>query len=139
VKADAWWLDLGIGGAGTVTLAWSNQPGAVWSAEQTSAGEWTRTRVAPRGSVYYGLHLLTNQAGDAVIGWDGNAVGDHHVVRAAYRPRAGAWQAATTLSNPRGDAGGLAVALGDDGKVAAAWLYARDFRSDNRVQARSSR
>ena len=139
VRVDAWWLDLGLGGAGTVTLAWSNQPGAVWSAEQTAAGAWTRTRVAPRGSVYYGLHLLTSQAGDAVIGWDGNARAGDHVVRAAYRPRSGSWQAATPLSNRRGDAGGLAVALGSDGRVTAAWLYARDFRSNNRVQARSSR
>ena len=50
---------------------WSNQAQAVWSAQQASSGAWTRVRIAPRGSVFYGLHLLVNRSGDAVIGWDG--------------------------------------------------------------------
>ena len=136
VKVDAWWLDLGIDGAGTVTLGWSNQAKSVWSARQTSAGSWTRARVAPADSVFYSLHVLVNRAGDAIIGWDGNGNAGRHVVEAAYRPRSGSWEPATRLSDLRGDAGGLALTLGSDGSATAAWLFARDFKSNNRVQAR---
>ena len=136
VKADAWWLDLGIDGEGAVTLAWSNQAGAVFSARQTSAGAWTRSRVASRGSVFYGLEIVVSGAGDAVIGWDGKARGAH-VVQAAYRSRSGAWGPAASLSDRRGDAAGLAVAVADDGTATAVWLFGRRAGTASRVQARA--
>ncbi len=70
VKVDPWWLTIGMDGRGAVTVAWSNQAKAVWVAEQKPQG-WVRSRVAPIGSVFYGLQLEVNRAGDAVLGWDG--------------------------------------------------------------------
>lgn len=133
VKVDPWWLTIGMDRSGEVTLAWSNQAKAVWVAEQKPQG-WTRTRVAPIGSVFYGLQLEVNRAGDAVLGWDGRA-GDGHVAQAAYRTRAGSWVPATTLSDPRGDAGGTAVGLAGDGTATAAWVVGPRMGTTGRIQA----
>lgn len=130
------WMDLGIDGTGTVTVAWSNRADAVWTAEQPSAGVWTRERVAPAGSVFDGLRLVVNHAGDALIGWD-SVDGGHHPVQAAYRPRSSGWGPVTRLSAARGDAWGT-VALGRDGDAVAAWIYTRDIQDPSEwVQARS--
>lgn len=136
VRADPWWLDLGMDGSGTVTLAWSNQPRAVWSASQTADGTWTRSRIAPAGSVFYGLAVQVNLAGDTVVGWDAQHRRSH-VAEAAYRPRAGSWGAVTALSDPRGDAAGTAVALADDGTATAAWLFGKRRGTSSRIQART--
>lgn len=129
------WMDLGIDGAGAVTVAWSNRANAVWTAEQPRAGRWTRARVAPAGSVFYGLRLVVNPAGDAVLGWQ-SVDGGHHPVLAAYRPRSSGWGPATMLSAARGDAWG-AVALGRDGDAVAAWASTGDIEDlSARVQAR---
>jgi hypothetical protein len=133
VEADPWWLTIGMDGSGDVTLAWSNQGKAVWVAEQTARG-WSRSRVAPTGSVFFELKLEVNRSGDAVVGWDGRA-GDGHVAQAAYRTRAGSWVPATTLSDPRGDAGGTAVAIADDGTATAAWVFGQRRSSIGRIQA----
>jgi len=138
-RVDPWWLDLGMDGTGAVTLAWSNQAQAVWSAQQTSSGGWTRARIAPRGSVFYGLHLLVNRSGDAVIGWDGRGGRrSGHVAEAAYRPRTASWGPPVGLSNPRGDSGGLALALADNGGATAAWLFGPRRGTRSRVQARTN-
>ena len=133
VAADPWWMTIGMDGAGAVTVAWSNPAKAVWVAEQKPQG-WTRTRVAPIGSVFYGLQLEVNRAGDVVLGWDGRA-GDGHVAQAAYRTRAGSWVTATTLSDPRGDAGGTAVGLAGDGTATAAWVVGPRMGMTGRIQA----
>jgi hypothetical protein len=136
VEVDAWWLAIGMDGRGAVTIAWSNQAKAVWVAEQKPQG-WTRSRVAPSGSVFYGLRLDVNRAGDAVVGWDGRWGRDGHVAQAAYRSRAGSWVPATTLSDRRGDAAGTTVALAGDGTATAAWLFGRRTSSASRIQART--
>lgn len=133
VAVDPWWMTVGMDGKGAVTVAWSNQAKAVWVAEQKPQG-WVRARVAPTGSVFYGLQLEVNQAGDAVLGWDGRS-GDDHVAQAAYRTRAGSWVSATTLSDPRGDAGGTAVGLAGDGTATAAWVFGPRRGSTGRIQA----
>lgn len=136
VHGQVQWLDLGIARSGRVTVGWTTKDAAVWAADQTSAGRWSSARVAPAGSVFYGLQVLVDPAGDAVMGWDGQGPGDRHVVRAAYRPHTSGWGGAVGLSDPRGDAGGLALALGGHGKATAAWLFGPSFRADQRIQAR---
>ena len=136
VKVDPWWMTIGMDDAGVVTVAWSNQAKAVWVARQTAQGGWNRTRVAPSGSVFYDLQLVVNGAGDAVLGWDGRA-GDGHVAQAAYRSRGGSWTAASTLSDPQGDAAGLALCLAGNGTATAAWLFGPRAGSVSRIQARS--
>jgi hypothetical protein len=133
VKGDPWWLTVGMDGKGAVTVAWSNQAKAVWVAEQKPHG-WVRSRVAPIGSVFYGLQLEVNRAGDAVLGWDGRS-GDGHVAQAAYRTRAGSWVTATILSDPRGDAGGTTVGLAGDGTATAAWVVGPRRGTTGRIQA----
>jgi hypothetical protein len=135
-RTDVWWIDLGMDGAGTVTVGWTDGAQAVWSAEQAPAGHWTRARVAPRGSVFYELQVVVNRAGDAVIGWNGQARAGRHTVQAAYRSRSGPWGPATALSSPQGDAGGIAVGLAGDGSATAAWAFARRNGAPSRVQTR---
>lgn len=135
VDSAPWWLTIGMDGSSAVTLAWSNQGKAVWVAEQTAQG-WSRSRVAPTGSVFYGLTLEVNRAGDAVVGWDGRA-GDDHVAQAAYRTRTGSWTPTTTLSDPRGDAGGTAVQIAEGGTATAAWIFGEPRSSIGRIQASS--
>lgn len=136
VSADPWWLDLGLDGAGTVTLVWSNQAKSVWAASQTSAGTWSRGRIASAGSVFYGLSVQVNLAGDTVVGWDAQHRRSH-VEEAVYRPRTGSWGPVTSLSDPRGDAAGLAVALADDGSATAAWLFGKRRGTSSRIQVRT--
>lgn len=139
VRMDPWWLDIGMDRTGAVTLAWSNQAQAVWSAQQTSSGGWTRVRIAPRRSVFYGLQLLVNRSGDAVIGWDGRGGRrSGHVAEAAYRPRSSSWEPPVALSSPRGDAGGLALALADNGSATATWLFGPRRGTKSRIQARTN-
>lgn len=135
LKRDVRWLDLGMDGAGTLTVGWANSVGAVWAAQQARSGEWTRDQVAPRGSVFHGLELVVNRAGDALIGWDAVA-GDQHPVAAAYRPDGDSWGSPTTLS-PGADSGGLTLAIDPDGDTATVWLYRRDGSVRSRVQSRS--
>ncbi len=136
IRSRVSWMDVGLDGAGAATIGWTNGARAVWTARQDPGGAWSRSRVAPRGSVFYGLQLLVNRSGDAVVGWDGQG-GREHDVEAAYRPRDGSWGPPTALSDVRGDALGLTLALDERGNATAAWLFARRFGADSRVQARS--
>ncbi|HSE09475.1 MAG TPA: hypothetical protein VLB29_12485 [Nocardioidaceae bacterium] len=132
VKTEPWWLAIGMDGQGAVTLAWSNRAKSVWVAQQDQ--RWQRTLVAPSGSVFYGLQLEVNLAGDAVVGWDGRS-GDDHLAQAAYRAHGGPWGPSTSLSDPRGDAGGAAVAIAGDGTATAAWVIGRPGSLAGRIQA----
>lgn len=129
------WIDLGIGGGGTATVAWANRTGGVWTARHTPAGEWKREHVAPAGSVFSGIALVVNRAGDAVLGWESSAGGDHPV-KAAYRRRSSGWGSVTSLSSVPGDAFGPALALDGAGNAVAVWSHARDISLRSRVQAR---
>jgi hypothetical protein len=89
--------------------------------------------------VFYGLQLLVNRRGDAVIGWDGRGGRrSGHVAEAAYRPRNASWTPPIGLSSPRGDAGGLALALADNGSATAAWLFGPRRGTKGRIQARTN-
>jgi hypothetical protein len=123
----------------TVTLGFANGRAAVWVAEQTRSGRWgPLTRVAGRGSVFYGLEVVVNRAGDALLGWDSVSDGDHPV-EAVYRPRASGWGPVTRLSSAKGDSGGLALALEPDGDAVSAWLRSRGNGDEGWIQARSFR
>ncbi len=135
VRADIWWMDAGIDGAGTATVTWSNGAHAAWAATQDTGGRWVRARVAPSGSVFYGMNVAVNEAGDTLVGWESRIGGDHPV-RVAHRPRGSGWERQVALSVVPGDAFGPALALDRDGDAVAAWTFARDISRPFRVQAR---
>lgn len=135
IEADIWWMDAGIDGVGTATVAWSNAAHAVWAATQDSSGGWDRERVAPSGSVYYGMNVVVNELGDTLVGWESRSDGDHPV-EVAHRPRSSGWGSPVALSVVPGDAFGPALALARDGNAVAAWTFARDITRPLRVQAR---
>ena len=66
-----------------------------------------------------GFHAAVNGAGDAVVVWV--AAGGANEVKAAFRPRLGAWGAPVTLGTARA---GPRVALTGAGDVVAAWVSA---------------
>lgn len=134
---DPGWIDLGVDGAGTVTVAWSSGRDAVLTAEQPVAGAWSRRLLAPEGSVFHGLTLVVNHAGDALIGWVSVAEGSHPV-EAAHRARSSAWGEVTKLSGPDGDAW-ASFALDRAGDAVAAWSFGPNQPGDagSWVQVRS--
>jgi hypothetical protein len=89
-------------------------------ARVSPTGEVDRSRLAPRVSVYYGMHVVVNRAGDALVAWDSVRGGDHPV-EAAYGARDGSWGPVTRVSAVGGDAFLGAVALRRDGDGLAVW------------------
>ena len=136
IRRGVTWIDLGLDRSRTATVAWANKRGGVWTAKHTPAGTWTREHVAPPGSVFDGITLVVNRAGDAVLGW-GSSVGGDHPVQAAYRRRSSGWGSVNALSSVSGDAFRPALALDGAGDAVAVWSHARDISSPPRVQARS--
>lgn len=96
-------------------------------------------RVAPAGSVYYGMNVVVNEPGDTLVGWESRIGGDHPV-EVAHRPGSSGWGRPVALSAVPGDGFGPALAMDGDGDAAAAWTYARDVSrpawAETRVQAR---
>ena len=135
VRAEIWWVDVGIDASRTATVVWSNRAGEAWSVTQTPGGEWARHRVADRGSVFERPVLLVEPAGEGLVGWI-SRVGGHHPVEVAYRGTSGGWGETAVLSGVPGDAFGPALALGAGGDGVAAWLFAPDIDRAGRVQSR---
>ncbi|HEU4512170.1 MAG TPA: hypothetical protein VFR87_03605 [Nocardioidaceae bacterium] len=109
------WVDVGLSRQGA-TVAFTDARDAVWAASVSSSSVVTRSRVAPVVSVYYGLQLVVNRAGDALVAWDSVRGGDHPI-EAAYRSASGSWGPVSRVSAARGDAflGALALTPGGDG------------------------
>ena len=135
VRVDIWWVDAAMDGDGTVTVAWSNEAHAVWSATQDGSGAWSRQRIAPVGSVYYGMTVVVNPLGDTLVGWQAKG-GASHPVQVAHRPRASGWGGAVVLSAVPGNAYGPALAISRHGDAVAAWTFERGRTGATRVQAR---
>ena len=110
------WMDVGLSRGGEVTVAFTDADEAAWAASVDSSGGVSRSRLAPVVSVYYGLQLVVNRAGDALVAWDSVRGGDHPI-EAAYRPASGEWGPVSRVSAARGDAflGSLALSPGGDG------------------------
>jgi hypothetical protein len=119
------WADLGLARRGPVVAfaAGTRRVDArqrVVVARVSRKGAVSRTRLAPRVAVYYGMHVVVNRAGDAMVAWDSVRGGDHPV-EAAYGARDGSWGPVTRVSALRGDAFLGAVALRRDGDGLAVW------------------
>ncbi|MBD3947151.1 hypothetical protein [Nocardioides ganghwensis] len=119
------WVDLGLSRHGPVVAfaASTRRVDArqrVLVARVSPTGEVDRSRLAPRVSVYYGMHVVVNRAGDALVAWDSVRGGDHPV-EAAYGARDGSWGPVTRVSAVGGDAFLGAVALRRDGDGLAVW------------------
>jgi hypothetical protein len=119
------WVDLGLSRSGPVVAfaAATRRVDArqrVVVARVSRSGAVSRTRLAPRVAVYYGMHVVVNRAGDALVAWDSVRGGDHPV-EAAYGSRDGSWGPVTRVSALRGDAFLGAVALRRDGDGLAVW------------------
>lgn len=137
VTVDIWWIDAGMDASGAVTVGWTNAAHAVWSAQRPASGGWVRQRVAGPGSVYFGLELAVGPDGDALLGWESGADGDHPVAVAHRAGATSAWGAGVPLSAVPGDAFGPALALERDGDATAVWTFTRDISRPARVQART--
>lgn len=109
------WVDVGLSRQGT-TVAFTDVKEAVWTASIARSGAVKRSRLAPVVSVYYGLQLVVNRAGDALVAWDSVRGGDHPI-EAAYRSGSGPWGPVSRVSAAQGDGflGALALTPGGDG------------------------
>lgn len=138
IRVDIWWVDAAMDGDGTVTVAWSNEAHAVWSATQDGSGAWSRQRIAPVGSVYYGMTVVVNPLGDTLIGWQAKG-GASHPVQVAHRPRSSGWRSAVVLSAVPGNAYGPALAISRHGDAVAAWAFEVAGRAMGECRHGSSR
>jgi hypothetical protein len=123
-------------GEGRVSVAWAGRGGAAWVDDLSATGERTRSRLAGPRSVFYGMNIAANLAGDAVVGWV-SVDGGHHPVQGAYRPRGGSWEPAQNLSARRGDSWGPELVVEDDGAATAVWSHGTDAEFSSIVRARS--
>lgn len=130
------WTDVAMAGDGKVTVVWTGGAGAVWAADLDASDAWTRARVAPPGSVFYGLEVVVNQKGDTVVGWTSVDNG-HHPVQAAYRSHAGSWGEPVDISAARGDSWGPASVLEGDGDAVAVWSRGTDAEFSSLVRSRA--
>lgn len=112
------WIDVGLDRTGRAAVAFSNVADTVVVGEVSGTGVVSRSRLVGDVSVYYGMHLAVNRAGDAVVAWDSVRGGDHPI-EAAYRPAGGGWERVVGVTPARGDAflGSLAVRAGGDALV----------------------
>lgn len=65
-------------------------------------------------------YIAVNARGDALAVWDGH-YGDNDVVREAYRPAGGSWQATVDVSGENEEIESLRVALDTQGDAVIAW------------------
>lgn len=110
-------LRLGLDCDGSITLLWSNAVGVYTSVlagtgasagacdGQPGSGAWAApTLLSGAGAGAALADLAVNDAGAALAVWQEGAPGNPAAVAAAYRPAAGTWQAAQTVSAPTGRA-----------------------------------
>jgi hypothetical protein len=113
------WVDVGLGRTEAV-LAYTDRHRAVWTASVPRAGRVRRTRLLPEATIYYGLQVVANSAGDAVVTWD-SVVGDDHPIEAAHRRRDGTWGPVVRLSGDGVDGFLGAPAIAPDGDALVVW------------------
>lgn len=113
------WLDVGLSSTGAVA-AYTDRREAVRVVDVSRDGEVTRSRLEPAVDVFFGLRLVVNARGDALVAWDTVRDGDHPI-RAAYRARDGQWGPVTRVSAADGDAFLGSLALTPRGEGLALW------------------
>src|SRR5581483_6959931 len=105
--------------------------GAVLSESRPPGGDWSaptplpRTVAADTGPAPYGSPAYDDAAGARIVAWFAGGA-----IHAAVRDPTGAWGPDTTLARGRALRSGLALAIGDSGDAAVAWV-----RSDSVVEA----
>lgn len=132
-------LRIVMDGSGVVTAVWQTDRGALWRAEQSARGTWTRkVRIMPPGTAGDEYGLVANNAGNVLLG--STAPPGAHPVWALRRSPTRAWQAhPVTVSKGRGEARGPAVAIGPSGAGLLVWAFQPRGSALSRVQARSFR
>jgi hypothetical protein len=130
------WTDAAMDGEGKVSVAWTGRGGAVWVDDLSVTGEVARARVAGPRSVFYGMNIAVNPAGDAAVGWT-SVDGGHHPVQGSYRPLGGSWEPAQNLSARRGDSWGPELVIEGDGAATALWSRGTDAELSSIVQGRT--
>ena len=109
---------------GDATVTWMAQDGSEWvvqSAYRPAGGSWEApTELSQDGEEGGDPHIALDAHGDTMVAWDGH-YGESEVVRAAYRPDGGSWQAPADVSTVGDEAQSLRVALDAQGDALIAW------------------
>lgn len=124
-----------LDGAGTVTVVWLPENGALWRAENHADGTWTpKVRVMPPDTAGDEYGLVANEAGDVLLA--STAPPGAHPVWALRRSPSGLWDThRTTLSTRKGETRGPAVAIGPGGGAVVVWTFQPAGSTTSRVQA----
>lgn len=132
-------LRIAMDGSGVVTAVWLTERGALWRAEQSPQGTWTRkVRVMPPGTAGDEYGLVANNAGHVLLGSTAPAAA--HSVWALRRSPARAWQPhPVTVSRGRGESRGPAVAIGPSGAALVVWAFRSAGSALSHVQASLTR
>lgn len=108
----------------------------VRAAYRPLGGSWgAADDVSNAGEQVQELRDAVDPAGNAIVVWAGDSgeVGGHKLVRAAFKPAAGAWETPTELSAEGGNAFPSDVVFDTSGNAAVVWE--RSSGSSNIVQA----
>lgn len=128
-------LRMVMDGAGTVTVVWLPENGALRRAENHADGTWTpKVRVTPPDTAGDEYALVANEAGDVLL--SSTAPPGAHPVWALRRSPSGLWDThRTTLSTRKGATRGPAVAIGPGGGAVVVWTFQPAGSTTSRVQA----
>ena len=126
---------MAMDGAGTVSLVWMPENGAMWRAENHGDGTWrARVRVVPPNGAGDEYGLVANEAGDVLLA--STAPPGAHPVWALHRSPSGVWGThRRTLSSGSGETRGPAVAIGPGGGAVVVWTFQLAGSTTSRVQA----
>ena len=131
--ASSWTARVAMDREGTAIAAWSRTQGSARLIEAAvrpaRVGVWGATVLASGGSDTGYPELAFDPAGNALVAWTEGAW-PNYSVRAAFRPRTGAWQPAETVAP---NAYSVALDMDANGNVVAIWR--QDRGSYGAVQA----
>lgn len=110
---------------GDATVVWMHYDGSTYivqSAYKPAGGSWeTPTDLSQPGEEGGDPQIALDATGDAMVTWDGHPSEYEDVVRVAYRPSGGSWQAPVDISNEGEQIQSLQVALDAQGDAMVAW------------------
>jgi hypothetical protein len=124
---------------GNTLVAWRGGSGGeeyVRAAYRPVGDSWEPpTNASAKGEQVQGIRDAVDPDGNAIVAWAGNdgEVGGHDIVRAAFRPNGGTWEAPSSLSADGGNGFPSNVVFDTGGNAAIVWQ--RYDGSSNVVQA----